>query len=376
MNTIQKTEIGETMCVRPTRIYVTGKASLTPREVPCRKCWACTKNRVSALVGKALMEQETMEWSYMLNLTYDDKRLSSHPWGDNAKKYVCKADFQHFMRNVRSQMRSQDRANRVNIGSNARYLVAGEYGEKKGRSHFHVLLMGTGMPPPIPKLNKDFQYMDAWPWGFTFAEAVQGEKSIRYIAKYLNKGVVDRERQKNRPTAQEWVSYSKFPPLGAEYVKKLAQMQAQSEIMPYDLRYRPKSGNPDHNYSLGGKLEEIFFDELYEQWPDMVTKPCHEWIYNARLRWKRKKALDCWKSFSLDQRDLILNEGLRLRYRVNVYVEPDRQEDCDWDILWQSAEVARIEQQPPLLEGQLSNELREFYNKLNLRHKVPKRKQP
>jgi len=363
------------MCVKPTRIYVEGKPSLTPREVPCRKCWACTKNRVSALVGKVLMEQETVDWSYMLTLTYDPQRLTEHPWGDNAAKFICKADFQEFMRNVRSQMRSQDRKNKTNIGSNARYLVAGEYGELKGRSHFHVLLMGTGMPPPIPKLKKNYQYMPAWRWGYTFAELAQGERSIRYIAKYLTKAVSEKERQKNNPTAQAWVSYSRLPPMGTEYVKKMAVKHASNKIMPYDLKFMPPGGNPDVNYSITGKQELIFFQTMFDHWPEMIDKPCHEWIYNARLRWIRSKALDEWENLTVQERHDILTDALRTRRLLYKPYVPDASNDeKDWLLAWQEGQIAQIEQSPPLLDHQHRDQLRAFYQELNraICHRLPK----
>ncbi len=357
------------MCVKPTLIYVEGKPSLKPRAVPCRKCWACTKNRVNSLVAKCLMQQSTSEWAYVLTLTYDDRRLLNHDWGYDAKKYICKADFQEFMRNVRSQMRSQDRKNKANRGSDARYLCAGEYGELKGRSHFHVLLMGTGTPPPIPKLKKNYQYMDAWPWGFTYAEIAIGERPIRYIAKYLVKAISEKEKQKTNPTSQAWVTYSRLPPMGSEYVQQMARLQADAQIMPYDLKFTPPAGTTQNSYSLTGKHEEIFFDSLYDAWPAMLSKPCHEWIYNARLRWIKKKALDRWDNFTVETKYELLNEAMNLSYRPSPSIIDHDGDDREqnWFRTWLLAEIRKIEETPPLYGNQHAQELRLLFASVNRR---------
>lgn len=264
------------MCIRPTTVHLPYNNGYRPQQVPCGYCWACLKNQTNDLVGRCLLEAQYSDYSRVLTLTYDDRRLVT----PDRARLIFKEDFQKFMYRMRAKRVGRTGPNQYKI----RYVGAGEYGSRKGRTHFHVVLFGKGQPPDIA-LNKKYQYLHEWPHGFTYAENAGTERSIRYVVKYLVKQKAEQAAKKRDTAAQEWFTYSKRPCLGAAGIYDLALKQAEMGIMPYNLRYTPQGAKTNANYSLRGKAEEIYFDTLFAKLPNAETLPCNEWVANARDRY-------------------------------------------------------------------------------------------
>jgi hypothetical protein len=261
------------MCVSPTIVYQAVGPYYEKKEVPCRVCWSCTENRINDLIGRCLFEAEASEWVRALTLTYDDKKVV-HPVQTTT---IVKKDFQTFMKRMRF------------AGYQCRYIAAGEYGEKKGRTHFHVLLFGVGKLPDIP-LNKKYQNLDQWPWGFTYADAAATEKAVRYVAKYMVKEIKmkNQNKWKEFKNLPAWFTYSTKPLIGAGGFVKLAHMHAEARIPPFSLHYTPPGAREGRRYVMSGKAEDVFFSTLLALWPEFDGVEKTEWVQNSFDRFKKR----------------------------------------------------------------------------------------
>jgi hypothetical protein len=229
------------------------------------------------LIGRTLMEAADSDWTLALTLTYDDRKIIN----PLQTKVVNVEDFQKFQRRLRRHWQFK-------------YVAAGEYGERKGRTHFHCLLMGQGLPPDIPE-KKPYVSWKHWPWGYVYADYGASEAKIRYIVKYLVKAK-EQERKKKRDKTQhlsEWIGYSKRPILGQAMVRQLAERQAEMRVFPRNFNYTPPFAHRSGwRYTLQGKAQEEYFDRLFELWPEGRNAVKTEWMENAYRRYILKKLKD------------------------------------------------------------------------------------
>ena len=263
MRTHRKEKKGEIrMCINPTQLIVEGEAV----EVWCRYCWQCQKNRVNDLVGRCIAEQKTASQTLAVTLTYDDAELVKDGREANAAVLVY-ADFQRFMKRLRK------------AGFNVRYIVAGEYGSKKGRAHWHAVLFFYGKTLKIveepaqrgkwdvllPRWKHDPWARINWePWkdGFAYFQEAEYE-GFQYLMKYALK---DQQAE----VAETTLSMSKKPPLGAAFFKEEAERHVAAHLAPRSAHYsfrdvRGKDGKPRKFY-LRGRMQEIYLESFVVEW--------------------------------------------------------------------------------------------------------------
>ena len=109
------------MCINPSFIWVQCGPKWEKQPVGCKACWRCKRNRVNDYVGRCLAEAAVSSHTCVVGLTYA-------PRDDLADKLLQPRHFQLFMKLLRR------------AGHKVRYFVAGEYGDEKGRAHFHAIL--------------------------------------------------------------------------------------------------------------------------------------------------------------------------------------------------------------------------------------------
>lgn len=275
------------MCVKPTVVYRSG-ATLEKKKVACRRCWACMKNKTNDLVGRMLCEASTALWTCALTLTYDDKKLVD----PSQTKLIHKKDFQDFVRALRDS------------DHKCRYVVAGEYGERKSRTHFHAVMFGYGKPFDVPNKTEKV-YLDQWRWGYTYADWTVDERAMRYVAKYLTKHLLEK---KSDAHSLEWVSYSKKPLLGFEFIAKKALRQAEMRVFPQTFNYVPPGAKYGERYSFYGKAQEVYLDVLMDAWPGAAEAKKSEWGENAFRRWKEKKKEEAWDRMTTAEQEEAIME--------------------------------------------------------------------
>lgn len=288
------------MCVSPTYVFLEKGPSFKRTEVPCGWCWSCNKNRVNDLVGRCLLEASTSVWMCALTLTYDDK-LST----PEQRRVLQKADLQRFLYRLRKKYK-------------VRYLVAGEYGKKFGRAHFHVVLFGY-CPEPPPSFSKRGMVTDyrVWPFGHMFVDNKVNERSIRYIAKYLLKGAKRKKTRFDNRYNREWVSYSRIPIMGEKFVRELAAKYALERVFPRSFKYRPPFAHPRREYQFTGEARFVFLDEVYEKWPQAVDALVPEQMSGVVVAYIKDRARKRWEALTASEREIALTDEIRAVSQVD-----------------------------------------------------------
>lgn len=93
-------------------------------DYPCGQCMACRITRRQEWTLRLMLEMGEHEYSYFVTLTYNDENLPEN--GSLKKK-----DLQKFLKRLRFKHKSKT----------IRYFACGEYGDKKKRPHYHVIVM-------------------------------------------------------------------------------------------------------------------------------------------------------------------------------------------------------------------------------------------
>jgi len=193
--------------------------------VPCGKCAGCHKQRTQSWGIRAMHEALLNDQNSFITLSYNDKHLP--PAGS-----LKPEDFTLFMKRLRQHCEPKK----------IRYLMCGEYGEKKERPHYHLLLFGYQFPDlklyRITK-NGDILYNSAQLhkiWGKGFAPIGNVTlASSQYVAKYINK------KPKNKPDAvAPYNNASRNPGLGIPFLEKNWIQIYKHDMLRLDGRnYKP-----------------------------------------------------------------------------------------------------------------------------------------
>lgn len=250
------------MCVTPRTFQIRTKDGwYRPVELACRKCWQCRANRVSDWVGRATAENETSTASYFVTLTYGHTGRYGEPLAQRAKSLDYR-DVQRWLKRIR------------NAGHNVRYIVAGEYGPKKGRTHWHAVLFFRGK---LPDVKLGFKYWNSgpntmdpfWQDGNTVWEEFHPQNA-KYVCKYMLKPSDDERLAMAR--------ISRFPPLGDDYFKRLAEKYVENGLSPQDFEYKFESMGNARPYHLQGVSRENFLAHFIKKWREKHGGPT--WPYS------------------------------------------------------------------------------------------------
>lgn len=151
--------------------------------LPCGQCAACRVNKANEWATRAMHESVYAPNGCFLTLTYDDAHLP-------ADGLLRKSDVQDFLKRLRSRLDYH------RLGCIRAFFACGEYGTKKGRPHYHLLLLGWS-PADLRFLKNSYSgeplyrsslIEDLWPFGFAFCGTVTGS-SAAYVARYSKKGI-------------------------------------------------------------------------------------------------------------------------------------------------------------------------------------------
>lgn len=106
-----------------------------------------------------------------------------------------------------------------------RYFGAGEYGEKTGRPHYHLIFFG------LDPATHEATFRRLWEHGANTSVYEANPKTFAYVAKYLLKGSRDGEPERDSslpPRAQRLTEkpsriMSLRPPIGAEFARSIGR---------------------------------------------------------------------------------------------------------------------------------------------------------
>lgn len=106
-------------------------------DVPCGRCMQCRIARQSSLqflANKELLNvYKSGQGASFVTLTYDDDHI---PYSDTGHNTLVKKDLQDFMKRLRRRMEY------YNDNTKFKYIACGEYGDKFGRAHYHIIFIG------------------------------------------------------------------------------------------------------------------------------------------------------------------------------------------------------------------------------------------
>lgn len=235
----------------------------------CHRCWQCRERAISDWVGRNIAEMKTAKACHAVTLTYgrNDANAEEH----ERSVVLTYSDVQRFLWLLRRH------------GYPVRYFVAGEFGTKKGRAHWHIILYWQDRVPDNIPLRQNWMFARYgedgkqaqdekgepalfWPHGWTYWQKVTPH-TARYVCKYLQKGMGD-------DAAQGKLQMSKYPPLGTEYFEGLAERYVKQGLAPQSLEYsfagvrkRERNGRMvDWKYMLSGRTAELFLDQYIAAW--------------------------------------------------------------------------------------------------------------
>jgi len=226
------------MCIAPTKLD-------DGTEVGCRECWQCRKRRVNDYVGRCIAESKFSKKTYAVTLTYDGDQ------GVNAVTLIYK-DVQNFLKRLRKKHK-------------CRYIVTGEYGSAKGRSHWHIILFFKDSWPEVTANKRvDWKY---WTHGFSYFQEPDW-KGFEYCLKYVLKDQTSRQSDSH-------LAMSKKPPLGHEFFQQLAKQHVEQALAPQTYFYKfgdvRDYKNREKRFMMQGKTRENFMETFVNEWEDKYS---------------------------------------------------------------------------------------------------------
>lgn len=100
--------------------------------VPCGKCLSCRCDYSREWSNRMILELKDHPKAMFVTLTYNNDNL---PISDQGYPTLCKRDVQLFFKRLRKHF----------VGVTIRYYLAGEYGIRTNRPHYHAIIYGIGL---------------------------------------------------------------------------------------------------------------------------------------------------------------------------------------------------------------------------------------
>lgn len=222
----------------------------TFRGVACRRCFSCLKARQNDMVGRCIAEARVAVAVSAVHLTYrDDAKAKDVRVISDERKH----EVQKWIKRLRKKHQ-------------LRYLVAGEYGDRNGRLHFHAIIFWHSRPPDMRGTyqNDSWNNRDPyWDHGRTvwddLGSGMKAANAIRYACYYVVKGVDDiadyeeLNKRNGKPHLQyfqtgggpkggnsarrTWYTVSTRPALGCAYFTRLALNYVDHGLAPRKAEY-------------------------------------------------------------------------------------------------------------------------------------------
>ncbi|WGL31443.1 replication initiator protein [Dipodfec virus UOA04_Rod_1056] len=161
------------MCLYP--IEVRNKSTGIVQTVKCGKCIECLKSISQEWALRIMLEAKQYAENCCFTLTYDNEHVPDD-------YQLVRKDIQLFLKSLRKAISPRK----------IRIFYSGEYGEKKGRPHFHCIVFGWLPNDLVYKFSKSIPYYTSsmlsklWKRGFVTVGQVTYETAF-YCAKYLQK---------------------------------------------------------------------------------------------------------------------------------------------------------------------------------------------
>lgn len=200
-----------TRCITPfqTRDKITNEWMA----LPCGKCPGCMKRRASGWSFRLMKEGERAQTALFVTLTYDTKYVHLTK---NGFMTLNKRDIQTYMKRLRKISETK-----------LKYYVCGEYGGKRSRPHYHMIIFNAD-PEKIEQAWSQYKAGFGYvPFGSIFIGQVS-EASIGYTLKYMQKpGKIPIHRNDDR--VKEFSMMSKG--LGSNYLSDNMKFWHKADLL-------------------------------------------------------------------------------------------------------------------------------------------------
>jgi len=249
--------------LRPLSSFPPG-AKLVP--IPCGQCVGCRLERSRQWAVRLLKELKLHETSSFLTLTYDDKHLPLV--GTSLRPTLRKEDMTLFLKRLRFHLSPKK----------IRFFQCGEYGEKKGRPHHHLILFGedflkdrvrvedsrSGFPQYRSPTLHNLWGQNSQDWRLPGCPSISEVtfESAAYVARYsLKKILGPGAKLLYNGRVPEYVTMSRNPGIAAGYFEKFfTDLYPHDEIVPGPGR--PASLPPAYFDKLLEKVDPTLFEEI------------------------------------------------------------------------------------------------------------------
>lgn len=233
-------------------------------ELPCGQCIGCRLERSRQWAIRCMHEASLYDRNCFLTLTYDQEHLPTDLSLD-------KSHFQKFMKRLRRRFfASKEKP--------IRYFMCGEYGEAKGRPHYHAILFNYDFNDKLfyserggQKLYESNTLESIWGLGNCMIGSVTFE-SAAYVASYCTQTVTGAAADKayrlyDSTTGETWrrqpeyAEMSRNPGIGAPWLHKYV-----TDIYPKgECLTRGRMGKPPRYYDNIFRRDYDKDDILYKQ---------------------------------------------------------------------------------------------------------------
>lgn len=187
------------VCVKPISV---GEPDGSGRKltVACGQCVACRMNRARMWSLRLMHEEKVHKESVFVTLTYEDTKLPKR--GSLVKRHLV-----NFLKRLRKAVWKKPSRRRI------RFFACGEYGDKSGRPHYHLIVFGLGKADrPVIEA--------AWKAGLIHVGTVTAD-STNYVASYVMKKQTGPEAQflyRRLGQLPEFAVMSRRPGIGHSHV--------------------------------------------------------------------------------------------------------------------------------------------------------------
>ena len=231
--------VNDILCRTPFFADVNG----VKKGVPCGRCFYCRLKKKQEWKFRILSEFSTSQQGYFLTLTYDNQHVTE----ELEKKHI---------KNFLDSLRRYFKRDRNEV---LRYFVAGEYGERYGRPHWHLAVFNKIDRKEIEKY---------WKKGFIDIQPLN-QQTAAYIAGYVLKKLVDDSKKDlNREQLSKKLYKSQSRLLGYSYILDLINKKKFDKIrsVPKSLLRKIKEENfglyLDVIRGLKSRNENSFLDRI------------------------------------------------------------------------------------------------------------------
>lgn len=222
--------------------------------VRCGYCTACRIEYQKNWKIRSELELKNHDYSMWIALTYDDLHLSLQNL-----EYEKDVKFSHLGRIGKKNSLEKDelvlffkRFRKAIAPVKIRYMYCGEYGDKFGRPHYHVILFGLSPDHPIFKgfiydrKRKGYVgHINAWPFGeFWYSEKPANLFNAEYLAKYIHKKHKGKDAERyysDLNVNSEFFGCSNRPGIGAVKIDEFKDHYAKN---PYVVVNGKKTSMP------------------------------------------------------------------------------------------------------------------------------------